>query len=88
MVSPRYRSRSLRKVYVRTPSGETKVHYRYKKPKVARCSCGALLKGIPRERPYKMINLAKSKKKNARPFGGNLCSKCMREEIISRVRKE
>lgn len=88
MPAPRYRSRSLRKVYVRTPGGGRAVHYRYKKPKIAHCSkCGAILKGVPRERPYNLKKLSKTQRRPERPYGGVLCSRCMRSLFIERARK-
>jgi len=33
-----------------------------------------------------MRNMPKTKKRPERPFGGVLCSKCSREEIVSRIR--
>lgn len=88
MPAPRYRSRSLRRVYVKTPGGRTVVHYRRKKPKKAHCSkCGAILKGVPRERPYKLKKLAKTQRRPERPYGGVLCSGCMRRLFIEKARK-
>ena len=86
MPAPRHRSRSLRRVYVKTPGGKTVVHYRRRKPAKAKCVCGAVLKGIPRERPYLMQNMSKSKKRSERPYGGNLCSKCTRELMVRKAR--
>jgi large subunit ribosomal protein L34e len=74
-----HRTRTLRRVYVKTPGGRTTVHYRKRKPSKAKCGkCRALLKGVPRERPYKMQNMAKTMKRPERPYGGVLCTKCMR----------
>ncbi len=79
MVAPRYRSRTLRKVFVRTPGGRVSVHYRRRKPPAAKCgSCGAVLRGVQREVPSRLGSMAKSKKRPQRPYGGCLCSKCMR----------
>jgi large subunit ribosomal protein L34e len=87
MPSPNKRSRSLRRVYVKTPGGKTTLHYRKRKPKVAHCSkCRAILKGVPRERPYKMVNMPKTAKRPERPYGGKLCSKCMREMFVKKAR--
>lgn len=81
------RSRTLRKVYVKTPGGKTVVHHRKRKPSKAKCSkCGAVLKGVPRERPYKMMTMAKTKKRPERPYGGALCSRCMRTTIKQKAR--
>jgi len=88
MVSGKYKSRSLRKVFRRTPGSKVVVHYRKKKPKNARCAnCGSILKGVPRENPSKMKNIAKSKKRPSRGYGGNLCSKCAKQKIIEDARQ-
>ena len=87
MVQRRLRSRSLRKIYTKVPGGATVIHRKRRKHKSARCgSCGAVLKGMPHERPSKMRNLAKTKKRPQRPFGGVLCSRCMRMKITDSVR--
>ena len=80
MVRRSLRSTSLRKVKVKTPGGNTVTHYRKRKPSKAKCAgCGQVLKGVPRERPYKMQNMAKTKKRPERKFGGVLCSRCSKE---------
>ncbi len=82
-----YKSRTLRRVYRKTPGSRVVVHYKKRKPKKARCTgCGALLKGVARERPYKMMKLSKTKKRPQRPYGGYYCSKCMRKILIEKVR--
>ena len=82
------RSRSIRKVKRKVPGGRTVTHYERKNPKSAHCAkCNAVLKGIPRKRPFKMHALSKSKKRPERPYGGNLCSKCMRTVFIERARQ-
>ena len=88
MPTPRLRSRSLRKVYRKVPGGRVSIHYKKRKPKAATCgSCGAILKGVPRELPFRMRSMAKTKKRPERPYGGVLCSRCMRQSIISKVRQ-
>ena len=87
MPRPSRRSRSLARVFKKVTKG-VRLIYKKRKPKPAHCSnCGAVLKGVPHERPYKMRNMPKSQKRPERMFGGNLCSKCSRREIIKRVRK-
>ncbi len=83
------RSKSKRKVFVKTPGGgKPKVHYRQRKPKKLTCSeCGQELHGIPRLTRTKFKNLPKTKKRPQRPYGGVLCSKCTRKKIIEKVRK-
>jgi len=87
MPKPSKRSRSLRRVYVKT-TGKVVIHYKRRKPKIAHCGrCGVRLSGVPRERPYKMRNMGKSKKRPERPYGGVLCSKCMRELFVEKARE-
>lgn len=87
MPRPSRRSRTLRRVFRKVIKG-VKLVYEKRKPKLSHCgNCDAVLKGIPRERPYKMRTMNKSQKRPERMFGGNLCSKCARREIIKRNRK-
>ena len=87
MPKPSRKSRSLRKIFVKTPGGRTTVHYRHRKPSKAKCGkCGVVLKGIARERPYKMKKIGKSKKRPTRPYGGYLCTRCMRALFVERAR--
>lgn len=78
LVRPLYRSRSLKRIYRRVPSGETVIHYEKRKNTPMRCSrCGAILAGVPikdRERR----KLPKTAKRPERMFGGVLCSRCLR----------
>ncbi len=81
--------RAYRLIYVKVPGGRTVIQYRKKKPSKAKCAkCGALLAGVPRERPYRMQNMPKTKKRPERPFGGYYCSRCLRRLIISKSRME
>ncbi|HLC96541.1 MAG TPA: 50S ribosomal protein L34e [Candidatus Nanoarchaeia archaeon] len=87
MTEPRLRSRSFRKVYVRTPGGRTTIHYTDRKPQIAHCAeCGNPLKGFLRLPPSKVRNVPKSKKRPERPYP-YLCSKCMRKKIVAEVGK-
>ena len=79
MVRRALRSRSLRRVKVRTPGSRVVTHFRKKKPSAAHCGgCGDVLKGVARERPYKMQNMAKTMKRPERAYGGVLCTRCSR----------
>lgn len=83
MVSGRHKSRTFRRIAVKTPGARNIIHYKKRKPQAAKCgSCKATLKGVPRERPYKMRNMPKTAKRPERPFGGVLCSKCSRKKIV------
>lgn len=78
----RLKSRTYRRVYKKLAS-RTTLHYKKRKPKKSHCAiCGAELHGTLRERPYKMVNVAKTKKRPSRPFGGVLCSSCMRRYMV------
>ncbi|HDD71547.1 MAG TPA: 50S ribosomal protein L34e, partial [Candidatus Aenigmarchaeota archaeon] len=68
------------RVKVRLPSGKVVIRERKKKPRIAKCAiCKRPLHGIPRLRASQLKKLAKTKKRPERPYGGYLCSKCMRE---------
>ncbi len=82
------KSRTLRRVLVKTPGHGVHLQYRKRKPAKATCAqCGNALAGVPRERPFKMQNMGKTEKRPQRPYGGQLCSKCSRRKIISRIRQ-
>lgn len=82
-----YKSKSLRKTYRKTPSSRVVTHYKKRKSKKSHCAnCGALLSGVARERPFKMQNIPKTKKRPQRPYGGYYCSKCMRKVLIEKAR--
>jgi large subunit ribosomal protein L34e len=75
------KSRSLRKVFVKVPGNEVKVHFRERKDKKKTCSeCGKVLPGTFRKSPGKS-KPAKTLKRPSRPFGGMLCSSCMRKRV-------
>ena len=80
MPANRFRSRSYKRTFKRTPGGKTVLRYKKKKPSKHVCGeCGKLLHGVPRGRPYEIKKLAKTKKRPNRPYGGYLCSECSRK---------
>ena len=82
----KHKNRSFRRV-IRKLASRITVHYKSRNPKPAHCGkCGEVLQAVPRGRPYKMQNMAKTKKRPQRPFGGVLCSKCLRNEMRSKAR--
>ncbi len=86
MVAPRYRSRTFRRVFVKTPGGSVKIHYERRKPSHAKCSsCGAVLKGVARDIPSRLKKLSKTGRRPERPYGGNLCSRCMRDFFVKKA---
>ncbi len=87
MARPSRRSRTLARIYKKVTKG-VKLVYKKRKPSQPHCAnCDAILKGVPHERPYKMRTMNKSQKRPERMFGGVLCSKCSKREIINRNRK-
>ncbi len=81
------KSRTLRRVFKKTPGGRTKVDYVLRKPKKLRCcNCGRELHGIKRSRPVKLSKTSKTQKRPERAFGGVMCSSCSRRAIINNSR--
>jgi len=79
MVRRMLRTRSLKRKKVKTPGNKVVVHFEDKKTGIARCAiCGKPLHGIPRVKSSEMRKLPKTKRRPERPYGGNLCSRCMR----------
>jgi large subunit ribosomal protein L34e len=76
------------KVKVKLPSGKIVIKEKGRKAAFAKCAaCGKPLQGVPRLRAFKMKKLPKSKRRPERPYGGYLCSECMRELLRERARK-
>lgn len=82
MVQPRLKSKSFRKVKKRVPGGRLAMHFVRKQPSLPACStCRKPLHGVAKGRGYQVSKLSKSQKRPSRPYGGNLCSGCMRSLI-------
>ena len=89
MPTGKHKSKTYRKVSVRTPGKKTVTQYRRKKPSKAKCgACKKILPGVPREIPTKMQNMPKTSKRPERPYGGVLCSDCTRALIKHKARSE
>ena len=79
------KSRTLRRIHVKTPK-HNKLVYAKRKPHKAKCNmCGKVLHGVASVRPYKMAKLSKTEKRHERPYAGMLCSACMRLKIKSEI---
>jgi len=88
MVSGKHKSRTMRRVFKKSPKKGSKLTHVKRKPSKAKCaSCKKVLSGVPRERPYKMKNMPKTAKRPERPYGGVLCSACSRKAIIKNIKK-
>ena len=82
----KHKTRTFRKVSVKLAS-RVATHFRKRNPSPAKCGeCGKKLQGVPRAKPCKMQNMPKTSKRPERPYGGVLCSKCMREVMIAKAR--
>jgi len=74
------KSTSVRRIVRKTPGARLVFHYLHKGPAKARCAkCSSPLHGTPSKRAFMMEGMAKTKKRPSRPFGGVLCSSCMRD---------
>ena len=80
------RTRSRRRVSVRTPGGRVVTHYKDEKPGYPRCAiCGDELRGIPREKPRK---LTRTERRVSRIYGGSVCHRCLRYGLEMGVARE
>ena len=82
-----YKSRSFRRIKVKTPGNRNTTHYVKRKPSKAKCgNCGRPLLGVTRVRASELKRIPKTQKRPQRPFGGVLCSVCSKRVIIDRTR--
>ncbi|RLE57003.1 MAG: 50S ribosomal protein L34e [Candidatus Methanomethylicota archaeon] len=83
-----YRSRSLRRIVVKTPGNRIVIHYEKRRPKPARCAiCHRELHGVPRVRSMELKKIPKSSKRPNRPYGGYICPKCLEKLIKIKARE-
>ena len=86
MVSGRLKSRSLRRVKVRTPSGNTVTHHRQRNRSANKCAVTKKpLQGIPRLTSRKFKNLNKSQKTVSRPYGGYMSHVALKNKILEEM---
>lgn len=86
MPRPALRSRSLRRTYVRTPGGITKIHHdRLKHVRVTCPICGRELNGVPWDIKA-LRSSAKTEKRPERIYGGCICHSCLSTLIKLSVR--
>lgn len=78
-----YKTRSNRRMKVRTPSGKL-VHRRIKKhAKKHRChECGLVLSSIARLRPAEFSRQKVSARRVHRAYGATMCGRCVKDKII------
>ncbi len=87
MTKPRFKSKSWRSKQVKTPGNRLVNRYLRKNPRAAKCSnCSRKLAGVPRVRPEYLKRMPKTERRPERPYGGKLCSSCMRQVFRKVVR--
>lgn len=88
MVAGSKKSRTFRRVFVKTPGNRIVKHYVKRKPGKAHCAtCKDVLKGVPQVMTSKLRNIPKTQKRPERPFGGVLCAKCLKLKLKEEARK-
>lgn len=86
MVAGNKRSRTARRVKVRTPGGKMVIHYRARKHKAPRCGItGQVLPGVARGNSAQVHRLSKSERIPSRPYAGNLGSSAMRKVLLEKA---
>lgn len=86
MPRPTYRSRKgWRRITIRTPGGENKVHYERRKINPPKCPiCGRRL-NMPKVYPKEA---RKGFRPPGRPYAGNICPSCLSRALKEAVRLE
>jgi large subunit ribosomal protein L34e len=78
MVQRSKRTRSVKKVKVRTPGGRTTTHFRSGSIGAVRCGmCDNPLPGVATGTPTQLKGMSASSKTPNRPYAGVLCSDCL-----------
>jgi len=87
MVQGKHKSRTMRRIFTKTPGGKVVSHFKLRKPGFARCQAtGVKLQGVARARPSDLKKITRSSRTPNRPYGGVLCSKAARAKIIALAR--
>ncbi len=73
-----------RKIWRRTPGGETKLVIEKGLGDYPKCAiCGKKLQGLPRAKEMRWLNI--TQKRVSRMYGGYLCSECARKVLRKRI---
>ncbi len=79
--------RSGKRKLVKTPSGRFYFKKIPKQPKHHHCAtCHRVLLGMPKGTQVEIRRLSISQRKPSRPYGGQLCSPCLKRKLIRAVR--
>jgi large subunit ribosomal protein L34e len=89
MVRPAQRSHSEARHLRRLPGNTNGIRYIRRPPKAAHCPVtGQILAGVPKIRPAKMRQLAKSERRPTRMYGGVLSHTAVANAIQAKILKE
>jgi large subunit ribosomal protein L34e len=84
MVCGKFKSRSLKRVFVKTPRNGTVIHYRQRTRGIAKCAITKEpLRGIKRLTNRKFKNLNLSQKRVSRKFGGFMSHSALKEKLLN-----
>ena len=76
------RTRSRRRVKVRTPGSRVVEHYRKGTASRPVCAaCGRRILGVAKGRQAHLSKIPRSQKRVSRTYGGVLCPTCLRERL-------
>jgi large subunit ribosomal protein L34e len=76
------RTRSRKRVTKSLPGAGQRVHYKLKAGAVQRCRiCKRPLGGVPRASRFVASKLNRGRKSVQRPFGGQICSDCLKRGL-------
>lgn len=85
----KHKSNTFAEQKVKAPGGRVVSKFVKRKPSKAKCAlCDVKLSGVPRELPIKMKSMPKTHKRPERPYGGVLCSSCMRAKLKVAARQQ
>ena len=80
------KSRSLKRVNVKTPSGKNVIHHKKRNRQLPKCAISKKpLRGIPRLTNTKFKNLNLSSKRVSRKYGGYMSSTALKEKILNEI---
>lgn len=88
MPTGKEKSHSLRRTKYITPGARLKTHYTRKPSRRSKCKvCKGVLNASRKLTRVKLSSLSKTERRAERPFGGQICSRCLRAGIARAVRK-
>ncbi|MFQ5979680.1 MAG: 50S ribosomal protein L34e [Candidatus Heimdallarchaeota archaeon] len=88
MPTGKEKSHSLRRTKYVTPGARARTHYTRRPSKRDRCRvCGGVLHASRKLTRNRVNTLSKTERRAERPFGGDVCGRCLRAGIAKAVRK-